>query len=67
VTHVADTIHEHPLRTVAECAAILRCSEMSVYRWIRRGHLPAFRAPSGHLIRVRDRDLLAFIERGARR
>ena len=53
------------LFNVAECAAILGVSRKLVSNWIRAGALPAIRlGPGQRLLRVRRRDLEAFIEQG---
>lgn len=49
------------LVTVQEVAELCRVSEMTVYRWIRRDHLPAIRFP-GRVIRIRESDLIEFLE-----
>lgn len=51
--------HDEPMRTVAEVAPRLACSEVTVRRRIRDGSLPAIK--HGRIIRVRESDLVAFI------
>lgn len=52
------------LWTIGEAAERLRCSEMTVYRLITRGHLKAvdISTTGRSKTRVRDDDLAAFIE-----
>ena len=52
------------LLTVAEVAAVLRVSRMTVYSWIRDGRLPASRL-AGTTLRVRARDFDQFLDEGA--
>jgi excisionase family DNA binding protein len=53
------------LYTVAEVAAAMRISNMTVYRLIKRGELPAVRV--GKNYRIRERDLERFLrERSVR-
>jgi excisionase family DNA binding protein len=52
-----------PLLTVAEVADVLRVSNMTVYRLIKAGDLPALRV--GKNYRIREPDLTRFLERGA--
>ncbi len=49
-----------PLLTAADVADELRVSTMTVYRLVRRGHLPAVRV--GRNYRIRRRDLTAYLE-----
>ena len=51
-----------PVLTVAEVADALRVSTMTVYRLVQAGDLPALRV--GKNIRIRTRDLDAFLEAG---
>ena len=51
------------LRTVAEVAAVLRVSNMTVYRLIKAGELPALRV--GKNYRIRSDDLDAFLTTGS--
>lgn len=51
------------LLTVAEVAAGLRVSRMTVYRLIHAGTLPALRV--GKTYRIRRRDLEAFLAAGS--
>lgn len=48
------------LATVAEVAAHMRVSNMTVYRLIKSGQLPALRV--GKNFRIRGRDLVAYLE-----
>lgn len=52
-----------PLFTVAEVADVLRVSNMTVYRLIKAGELPALRV--GKNYRIREHDLEAFLATGA--
>ena len=52
-----------PLLTVAEVADVLRVSNMTVYRLIKAGDLPALRV--GKNYRIRESDLATFLEEGA--
>jgi excisionase family DNA binding protein len=49
--------------TVGEVAEILRVSNMTVYRLIKAGELPALRV--GRNYRIRDRDLTAYLDQGS--
>jgi excisionase family DNA binding protein len=51
-----------PLLTVAEVADVLRVSNMTVYRLIKAGDLPALRV--GKNYRIREADLSRFLEQG---
>ncbi len=51
------------LLTVAEVAAVMRVSRMTVYRLIRRGQLKAIRV--GRNYRVREEDLTTYLERAS--
>lgn len=48
--------------TVAEVAHRLRVSNMTVYRLIKGGHLPAFRVGRGY--RIREDDVRKYLEQG---
>lgn len=48
------------LYTVAEVAAQMRVSNMTVYRLIKAGELPALRV--GKNYRIRGRDLIAYLD-----
>jgi excisionase family DNA binding protein len=50
------------LMTVAEVGAVLRVSNMTVYRLIRAGELPAIRI--GKSFRIRQHDLTAYLADG---
>ena len=45
--------------TPTEVAAVLGVSRTTAYRWMKRGHLPAF--ADGHVIRTLRTDLDTFI------
>ena len=51
-----------PLLTVAEVADVLRVSNMTVYRLIKAGQLPALRV--GKNYRIRSNDLDEFLVNG---
>lgn len=51
-----------PLLTVAEVAEVLRVSNMTVYRLIKAGDLPALRV--GKNYRIREADLATFLAEG---
>ena len=51
-----------PLLTVAEVAEVLRVSNMTVYRLIKAGELPALRV--GKNYRIREDELEAFLSAG---
>jgi excisionase family DNA binding protein len=50
------------LMTVAEVADVLRVSNMTVYRLIKAGELPAIRV--GKSFRIQQRDLSAYLADG---
>jgi excisionase family DNA binding protein len=53
------------LLSIAETAAILDVSRKLISSWIHSGALPAIRlGPGQRLIRIRQKDLEAFIEAG---
>ena len=43
-----------------EAGRLLGVETSTIYAWIRIGHLPAFRLPSGYF-RIREADLQAFL------
>ncbi|MEX2549488.1 MAG: helix-turn-helix domain-containing protein [Nitriliruptoraceae bacterium] len=51
-----------PLLTVAEVAEVLRVSNMTVYRLIKAGDMPALRV--GKNYRIREADLETFLAEG---
>ncbi|HVL81694.1 MAG TPA: helix-turn-helix domain-containing protein [Actinomycetota bacterium] len=51
------------LLTVAEVAAVMRVSRMTVYRLIRRGQLRAIKV--GRNYRVREEDLTSYLDRSS--
>jgi excisionase family DNA binding protein len=53
------------LWTVAEVAGHMRVSNMTVYRLIKSGQLPAIRV--GKNFRIRARDLAAYLDAGSTR
>lgn len=52
-----------PLLTVAEVADVLRVSNMTVYRLIKAGEIPALRV--GKNYRIRKHDLEAYLATGS--
>lgn len=52
---------ESALLTLQEAADRLKVHYMTAYRWVRKGELPAFK--TGGRLRVRESDLVAFVER----
>lgn len=52
-----------PLLTVAEVAGVLRVSNMTVYRLIKAGELPALRV--GKNYRIREQDLETYLATGS--
>jgi excisionase family DNA binding protein len=52
-----------PLLTVAEVADVLRVSNMTVYRLIKGGEIPALRV--GKNYRIRQHDLEAYLASGS--
>jgi excisionase family DNA binding protein len=50
--------------SVRTAGAILGSPRVTVIRWIREGKLRAFKFPDGRLWRIRESDLLAFIDGG---
>ena len=51
-----------PLMTVAEVADVLRVSNMTVYRLIKAGEMPALRV--GKNYRIREHDLETYLASG---
>ena len=51
------------LLTVGEVADMLRVSNMTVYRLIKAGEMPALRV--GRNYRIREADLTAFLDQGS--
>ncbi|OGD61574.1 hypothetical protein A3A71_04200 [Candidatus Berkelbacteria bacterium RIFCSPLOWO2_01_FULL_50_28] len=51
------------LMTTTEAAKLLRVSNLTIYRWIKAGKLPASKL--GRNIRIKKTDLLGFVERNA--
>src|SRR2546421_6850520 len=54
---------EPELLDIAQAAALLHVSPMSLRRWTNSGRLPCFRVGGGREGRFRRRDLLALLER----
>ena len=54
------TLVEGRFATVAEVARQLRVSNMTVYRLVKAGQLPAVRVGRGY--RIRERDVLKYLE-----
>src|SRR5256885_11029990 len=55
--------HQPELLDIAEAAAFLHVSRMSLRRWTNAGRLPCFRVGGRRERRFRRADLLAFLER----
>lgn len=51
------------LLTVAEVAALMRVSNMTVYRLIKSGQLPALRV--GKNYRIRESDMHQYLDKGS--
>jgi len=49
---------------VRTACALLGSPRVTVIRWIQEGRLRAFKFPDGRLWRIRESDLLAFIDGG---
>lgn len=47
--------------TVKELADLLRVTEMTIYRWVKRGELAAYQI--GRVMRFRRDDIEAFLEK----
>ncbi|MDO9395520.1 MAG: helix-turn-helix domain-containing protein [Herbiconiux sp.] len=60
-THSSGDISEAKFLTVAEVAAMMRVSKMTVYRLVHNGDLPAVRV--GRSFRVREEDANEYIRR----
>src|SRR5437773_12526726 len=56
--------HQPELLDIAEAAAFLHVSRMSLRRWTNAGRLPCFRVGGRRDRRFRRAALLAFLERG---
>lgn len=56
-----DNISELKFLTIAEVAAMMRVSKMTVYRIVHSGELPATRV--GRSFRVKESDVDAYIKR----
>ncbi len=56
VTKMSQTPYDAPLLTVGEVAGIMRVSNMTVYRLIKAGQLPAIRVGKNYRIRRTDLD-----------
>ena len=59
--HSRNDISEVKLLTIAEVAAMMRVSKMTVYRLVHNGELPALRV--GRSFRVTEDDVHEYIER----
>lgn len=62
-TEARRRVQNTELRTVAEVAELLRVSNMTVYRLIRSGELPALRV--GKSYRIRSGDLDTYLSTGS--
>ncbi len=51
------------LYTVREVATIFKASERTIYTWIEAGYLRAVQIAEGNMIRIREEDLIDFIQR----
>ncbi len=56
-----EALEDMKVNTVAEVAAVLRVSKMSVYRLLKSGELESIRV--GRMFRVKEKSLLAYIDR----
>jgi excisionase family DNA binding protein len=56
-------LSEEPLLTIAEVAAVLRVSKMTIYRLVHTGELPAIRI--GRSFRVRTSTLRTYLDNAA--
>lgn len=61
MAHSRSDISEVKLLTIAEVAAMMRVSKMTVYRLVHSGELPALRV--GRSFRVTEDDVHDYIER----
>lgn len=61
MAHSRNDISEVKLLTIAEVAAMMRVSKMTVYRLVHNGELPALRV--GRSFRVTEDDVHEYIER----
>jgi excisionase family DNA binding protein len=60
---MSDSLSRCRLLKIDQVAELTNTSRPTIYRWIAAGKLPAVR--KGRLVRVREVDLIAFIEGGA--
>lgn len=51
------------LYTVREVAKIFKASERTIYTWIEMGYLRAVQIAEGNMIRIREEDLIDFIQK----
>lgn len=51
------------LYTVREVATLFKASERTVYTWIQSGYLRAVQIAEGNMIRIREEDLIDFIQK----
>ena len=51
------------LYTVREVAKLFKASERTIYTWIEMGYLRAVQIAEGNMIRIREEDLIDFIQR----
>ncbi len=51
------------LYTVREVATLFKASERTIYTWIEMGYLRAVQIAEGNMIRIREEDLIDFIQR----
>jgi len=52
------------LYSLRAAASVLGASRSTMIRWIREGKVRSFKLPDGRLWRIRESDLLAFIDAG---
>lgn len=55
---------EDEFLTAEEAVELVNCSLMSLWRWVRQGHLNEYRAPGGAK-RYKLSELMRMLERGA--
>jgi len=57
------TYADMKLYTVREVATIFKASERTIYSWIEMGYLRAVQIAEGSMVRIREEDLIDFIQR----
>jgi len=60
-----DTLPTHYLVTPAQAARSLKVSADTIYKWIKRGHLPYYKLGDGRngTVRLSPRDIRDFLDR----